>query len=187
MHCIPRQTKLPLGRSHEPILPRQGESKLYKSTIASGRVCGYLSCNLLCAVFFFNISVKNVLLFLDYFLLLTLWRPLIGRFRSMWNDAHFPFWIHLTFGLTFKEQDRNSPWHVYLRKIKFQLNKNSIQLTGKCAPWVPNLILAIFMPTGWKRPQQGGFNTKCVVFFLATNFNPRQKSSGQWFSIHNFL
>ena len=45
------------------------------------------------AVFFLRISVKNVLLFtfVNYFLLLTLCRPLIGRLRSMWNDAHFPF------------------------------------------------------------------------------------------------
>ena len=64
----------------------------------------------MCCFFFLSISVKNVLLFtfVDYFLLLTLWRPLIGRLRSIWNDAHFPFWIHLTFVWTVREKDRNS-------------------------------------------------------------------------------
>ena len=31
------------------------------------------------------------------------------RFRSIWNDAHFPIGINLTFSLTVKEKDLNSP------------------------------------------------------------------------------
>ena len=84
---------------------------------------------------------------------LTLWRPLIDRFRSIRNDAHFPFWIHLTFSLTIREKDRNSPWHVYLRKTKMQLN--CIQLAGN---EFQISFLATFMLIGWKTAQQGGFH-----------------------------
>ena len=82
---------------------------------------------------------------------LTLWRPLIGRFRSIRNNAHFPFWIHLTFNfyLTIREKNRNSHWHVYLRKTKMQLN--CIQLAGN---EFQISFLATFMLIGWKQPNK---------------------------------
>ena len=107
-------------------------------------------------------AVKNVLLFLNNFLPFLPLYSLIGRFRSMWDDAYFSFWIHLTFSLTVRVKDRNSPWHVYLRKT---MQLNCIQLAGEYTPWVPNLIFSNFYANWMKTTPTRRIQLKMRFFF----------------------